>query len=277
MQNGRAKSKILQTLILVSSLFFLVPAQVKAQVVINEFNSGTTSDWVELYNISTQSANLSSYKLMDSGSNDKILSGEIAPGGFVSFNFSNWLNNDGDTVRLFKADVLVDSISYGGNSQVCLAGNGESIGRYPDGNSTIERFLTPTRDLSNNSATLNPCPTPTSTPTPTPTPAPTASPTPTPTTAPTKTPTPSPTKSPTPKPASTPEESATPQSLVLGLRGETASPLAMSKPETKKKFPLLSFILIFSGLVFLGGAGFLVFKIQKEGYNNGSGEIPKNS
>lgn len=249
-------------------LFFFVPASVHAQVVINEFSSGTTSDWVELYNTATEAADLASYKIMDSGTNDKVLSGNIPSGGFISFGFSNWLNNDGDTVRLFNNTDLVDSISYGGDGQVCLAGSGESIGRYPDANSTIERFLTPTRDSSNNSAILNPCPTPTPEPTPASTTAPTNTPTPTSTATPasTKTPTPIPIKTKTPTPTATSVESATPESLVLGLQGEEGSPSPVASPEAKNKIPLISFIFIFLGLGFIGGAGYLVYRNSK-GYN----------
>jgi len=265
------KNKLL--LFFLPLLFFIFPPIAKAQIVINEFSSGTTSDWIELYNISTQSANLSAYKLMDSGSNDKILSGEIASGGFVSFSFSNWLNNDGDSVRLFKEDFLVDLIGYGGNDQVCPAGSGESIGRYPDGNSTIERFSGPTRDSSNNSSTLNPCPTPT----PTPTPTSTATPTPTPTPTPTKTPTPTPTKTPTSKPSPREEpivESETPDnSQILGLREQLKTPEPEEEKTPKKKFPVFPVILIIVGAGLMGFAGYTLFKKMKsEGYNNQSEE-----
>jgi len=166
---------------------FAFPQKIFAQVVINEFSSGTTSDWVELYNTGSQSIDLSTYILTDSGTNTKNLQGTLNGGSFISFSFSNWLNNStADAVKLFNNSALIDSIYYGSENQVCFAESNNSIGRYPDGNNTIDRFLSPTRDLSNNSVTLYPCPTPTPTFLPTPSPTPTLTPSPTPTPTPTK-------------------------------------------------------------------------------------------
>lgn len=233
--------------------------KISAQVVINEFSSGTTSDWIELYNISTESANLASYKLTDNGVNEKPLTGIIAPGGFISFTFSNWLNNTTpDAVILFRDGVSVNSIYYGGDDQVCFAGSSDSIGRYPDGNNTVERFSIQTRDLSNNSTTLNPCPTPTPEPTstPTPTPIPTHTSTPNPTATPTKTPTPTPTKSPTPKPTTTSSPASTFEELVLGIQNNTVTPTPTPEEEIvgEKKFPVFPVILIVSGFLCIAGA-----------------------
>lgn len=251
-----------------ASVFFLgfvffisFPEIAKAQVLINEFSSGTTSDWIELYNISTESADLSSYKLMDSSTNDKPLSGSIPPGGFASFNFSNWLNNSTpDGVRLFNGSNLVDSIYYGDENQVCYALGTESIGRYPDGGNTIDRFSTPTRDASNNSATLNPCPAPT--------PVPTQTPSPTPVPTPVSTPTfiPAPVKTPTPKPSPVKTSSPTPFETpsVLGASDvnflKTADPSPAPLPEKKNNFPVIAGIFIFLGIAFMSLAGFAAFK-----------------
>lgn len=295
--------KFYSVLFLVVLFFLLTPHKVFAQVVINEFSSGTSSDWIELYNTSTEAINLSSYKLMDSTTNDKVLSGDISAGGFISFSFSNWLNNDGDTVRLFNGDDLIDSISYGGEGQVCTSGDGESIGRYPDGNNTIDRFLISTRDSSNNGATLKPCPTPTPEPTPTNEPnscngtcgsnancqsplvcyegycrnndcksvtdcnCSTVTPTPTPTVA--------PTSSPTSKPTSTPEEENEPNLIstaegdVLGLREnleekETPTP---EPEEGSHKFNFLSLVFMVLGFIFIAFAGFSLLKRMKKDYN----------
>lgn len=250
--------------------------EVKAQVLINEFSSGSTSDWVELYNISTESASLATYKLMDSGTNDKALSGDIAPGGFVSFSFSNWLNNSTpDSVRLFNNNILVDSINYGGDGQVCYAGSSESIGRYPDGNNTIDKFVGPTRDTSNNSAVLSPCPTPTTTSTPTSTLTPTTTPTPTPTATPTIAPTPTPTVLRTPVAtvkAVLKTPSPTSDSQVLAARKEleaTSSPTSSPtlKSDSGKKMPVGAIVAMGAGAAFIGVAAFPFIKGRLKGYN----------
>lgn len=252
-------------------LLFTFSKEIFAQVLINEFSSGSTSDWIELYNISTQSADLSSYKLMDSGSNSKNLSGNMAPGGFLSFSFSNWLNNGGDTVRLFNGDVLVDSIGYGGSGQVCVADDGDSIGRYPDGNNTIERFSAPTREASNNGAALDPCPTPTPDPTPSPSPTVTPTSTPTPTPTPTKTPTPVPVKTTGPTPRVLAQATDDNQNSIDKMRQSLATPtpktLVSAEETTKRKFPLLSLLFISTGLALIGWVGYNYLQNRQSQYN----------
>ena len=260
---------------------FLFPSSVNAQVVINEFSSGSTSDWIELFNISTQSANLSTYKLMDSGTNDKTLSGDIPSGGFVSFSFSNWLNNDGDSVRLFNGDSLVDSVSYGDSEQICSAGSSESIGRYPDGSDIVKLFSLPTMDFSNNNVILTSCPTPTQEPTQESTFAPTSTPTPTPTKTPTPTPKPTPTKTPTPKPSpssspdvlgdtSTDSSDLSVNDIRLGMITPTPTPLIES--EKIGKIPPYSFFIAGGGVIFLGLAVYSFFTNRKKSYNNSDGQ-----
>lgn len=179
------------------SLFFILSSPCFAQVVINEFSSASSSDWVELYNSGTDSVSLSSYRLRDSTSaNKKDLLGTIASGGFLSFDFANYLNKGGDTIKLFQMvggdETLMDGVSYGGSGQdVCVPEEGQFAGRFPNGAQDWVRFATSTRDLSNNEASINPCST--STPTLTPSPTPTPTPTITPSAAPTLTPTPTPT------------------------------------------------------------------------------------
>lgn len=159
----------------------LIPISIKAQVLINEFSSSTSSDWVEIYNIGTLTVNLSQYLLRDSTTtNKKILSGQLPQYGFAAFDFSNRLNKDKDVVKLVKlngeSEILVDSIPYGIEGEVCAVDNATgSIGRVTDGGNTIERFKVATESLSNSGSELDPCPTPTPivTNTHTPTPEPT--------------------------------------------------------------------------------------------------------
>ncbi len=197
---------------------------VQADVVINEFSSGSTSDWIEVYN-SGDTADLSFYKLRDSGTNVKDLDGEIGPGAFVSFSFSNWLNNTGDTVRLMRVsdggEEEVDHITYG-EGGICAPSASQTIGRQPDGSAAIVRFSSGSQNASNNSSTQEPCPTPS--PTPTLTPMPTLTPTNTPSSTPTHTPTKTPTPSKTPTTTKTPTPSLKKSPTPTGEQSEPPTP-----------------------------------------------------
>lgn len=114
-------------------------------------------------------------------------------------------------------------------------------------------------------------------PSPTPTATPTATPTPTPNPTPTKTPTPKPTAKPTPLVLSGETGPPPPSnSEVLGLRGglATTDPEAqVGSSETKKSFPILSWILILFGVSLISFTAFRLFLNMKEGnkgYTNNS-------
>ena len=264
------------------SLALFFPRISYAQIVLNEFGSGSTSDWVEVYNTGTASADLAVYRLRDSGSsNKKDLIGSIDAGQFTSFSFSNYLNGDGDSVRLYKiengGETLIEEIKYGDAGGVCEVSGSQSIGKSPDGGSNIVRFASNTRDASNNSASTSPCsspsPTPKSSPSPTPTPTPIAS--------------KSPTLTPTirPNPLSTSKISPSPSSKskitspspttedVLGNSSEsaqasasaTASPSAEPANSGSTKAKVLGVLLIIGGVVFSGIGGWLAYKkMQKD-------------
>ena len=235
-----------------------------AQVVINEFSPLSSPDWVEVYNNSTESANLSTYKLQDAAGNILTLSGTILPSGFAAFDWSNRLNNDGDTFSLYKNSDVVMTVTYGGQGNVCIPSSLGSIAWIPDGGNTYDRLLTSTKNLTNGISFTDPCPTPTpeptSTSTATPTSIPTSTPTPTPT--PTKTSTPTPTKNPTPKPTITPSSISTSEELVLGIQNATSTPEVSLQEETEtgKKFPVFPVILIVTGFLCIAGAVFFFIK-----------------
>ena len=235
-----------------------------AQVVINEFSPLSSPDWVEVYNNSTESANLSTYKLQDAAGNILTLSGTILPSGFAAFDWSNRLNNDGDTFSLYKNSDVVMTVTYGGQGNVCIPSSLGSIAWIPDGGNTYDRLLVNTKELSNGLSFTDPCPTPTpeptSTSTATPTSIPTSTPTPTPT--PTKTSTPTPTKNPTPKPTITPSSISTSEELVLGIQNATSTPEVSLQEETEtgKKFPVFPVILIVTGFLCIAGAVFFFIK-----------------
>lgn len=184
----------LQTsLFLAIALFFV--QKVHAQLLINEFSTGSSDDWVELFNNTDQPIDLLGYEVRDNTeSNSVSLSGILDPLGTMTLDFSNKLNNSGDTIRLVKKDTqsIIDSVSYGDDGGNPAPLEGQSVGRKPDAGSGFLLFTAHSKGSSNNDQEVYvpPTPTPTNTPTPTRTPTPSKTPTPTKSPTPTKTPTP---------------------------------------------------------------------------------------
>jgi hypothetical protein len=273
--------KIIFCLIFVVNYFFIF-SEVKAQVVINEFSSYESSgDWVELYAV--DDATISGWILRDTATSKMatipqgVSIGPSNTSRFYVVSVGDRLTRDGDVIKLLKQDdsTLVDQISYGTQGDVCTPGQGQSIGRYPDANATIDRFGSPTQGVSNNNATLNPCPTPT----PSPTPTVSLTPTPTPTPTPTKTPTPVPTPTRTPTPTKTPSPSPTnsPGLLVLGEGTIFPSPQISESDQNllenpKSKFPFLAIGFIILGMGLIGFSVVSIIKSAKKSYTIGSGK-----
>lgn len=170
---------------------------IAGDVVINEFFSNGSTDWVELYNVSDSVIDLSTYRIRDSTSSNKIdLSGTINPHGFSAFDWSNNLNNSGDIIKLVSKQedaVIFDQVAYGdqGNDVGAPAVN-QSAGRITDGSGSFAILSSLSKGSTNSiSSVVQSTPTldpPTNTPTKVPTPTKTLTPTRNPT--PTKTPTP---------------------------------------------------------------------------------------
>lgn len=138
-------------------------------ITINEFvsyPSSPGSEWVELYNGSNASVDISGWKIQNltfSGSTPDgtatttiPASITIPPHGFYVQNVTG-LNNKGDTISLYGTSTpaaLVDSVTYGvvaGSTSVITAPpQGESAGREPDGSNHWQIFSAPTPDASNN-------------------------------------------------------------------------------------------------------------------------------
>ena len=141
-------------------LILLIPRVAVAQVVINEFSSGTSADWVEIYNESTESADLSQYRLRDSASGKKDLSGTVLPASITSFFFSNRLNNAGDVVKLLRIvgeqEELLEEIAYGDAGGICAANKEQTIGRLPNDLNKIVLFAQATQDVANTGSVV-PC------------------------------------------------------------------------------------------------------------------------
>lgn len=269
--------KVLVFVFGVGVFYWLFINNVSAQVVINEIYSWESSgDWIELY--AFEDTDISDWVVRDLADTPikTISDGTIIGPGYSMYfiiDAGNRLNKDGDVVKLFKSGgmISVDEISYGNNGGVCAPQQGQSIGRYPDANTTIDRFSVPSKNASNNDSVLAPCPTPTSMPSNTPVPSatskPTFTPTPAPTNTPTPTPTPIPTKTPTPTKVSDDSEE---ESQILGAVDDEEINDDEEKLESEKKggkFPLASgaFILVGLGLISFPVVNYLRLK---KGYNH---------
>jgi hypothetical protein len=128
-------------------------------VVINEIlphsENPAVPQFIELYNHSTNSVDVSGCILTDDPSTNKFVipSGTvIGPAGFVSFNQSQFgftLNGAGETLYFIKPDGsrILDAVQFGAQA------NGVSYGRWPDGANDFYAFTTNTPG-TNNSAIL---------------------------------------------------------------------------------------------------------------------------
>lgn len=266
--------RLISAFFLLLILFFLSISPIYAGVVINEFSSSTTNDWVELFNTdqATNSADLSKYRLRDSSStNKKDLTGTLAPGAFISFSFGRDLNNSGDTVKLLKveggSETIIDQVSYGSAEGICAPESEfSSIGRSPDGVGSFVKFSQLSRDSSNNK-NIESCQTSTISPTPS--------------SEPTKSPTPIATFTELPKTIKTPapqidEEIPSPLVLSVSTQEEefpssesfSPSPTIFIKSDTEKKSSqFLPAVFIISGvLFFLFPLGHFLLGVKKR-YN----------
>lgn len=118
-------------------------------IFINEVNASGT-DWVELYNRSSQPFDLSGYVLIDNGSGNIPLvidSGTIIlPDSFIVFeNLPFGLSAEADGINLFnRNNQVIDAHTYT-NGQIV---SGKTIGRIPDGGVWTTN-LDPTKGYSN--------------------------------------------------------------------------------------------------------------------------------
>lgn len=150
---------ILSLLIILSYFVLQTTSPVYASsIVINEImpKSDEESEWVELYNPTTETISIENWIIKDdnsSTSDDIKLTGSLNASEIKTFERSKgWLNDGGDTVSLIDQNgTVIDSHTYG------TASTNKSIGRVPD-NSTWQDNLYPTKSLTNNQTT----PTPTS-------------------------------------------------------------------------------------------------------------------
>lgn len=272
-------------------LFFIFPNKTFANLYINEFSSGTSDgDWVEIYNSDSNSLSLSDYILRDSTSSNKIvLTGEIIGYGFAAFNWSNKLNNDGDTIRLLlKSDESsIDQVIYGKDGSIIAPKDTQTVGRIPDGSQSLLNLSISSKGSSNNSASSVPIDTPTPTITSTPTRTPSSTKIPTSKPIPTSKLMPTPTKIPTntfktegPSSRQTAlidediEISTAAPTSILGASTQSATPTSDEEKEknvkilgdSSSKMPII--FVIFG--IFLGACAILAFFIYKKKLNHES-------
>ena len=230
--------RICPILLLLVLMLFLLPSKVfAADILINEFipNPGTgNSEWVEFYNTTNSTIDLSDYFFdddtsfdSDSGSSAKIaLSGLLSPLQTCFWEMSSFLNNNGDSPTLFKmgSSTPLDTYTYSSSSAELLP----YYVRIPDGG---EWNLNQTPSKSSNKC-IDSAPTPTPTPVPTSTSTSSSQNSPTPTPTLTKTPTPKPSLIPTLKPPVSPTRTL--DTDVLGEASESATMGALNNPSASK-------------------------------------------
>lgn len=165
---------IISISVLIFSSFDTANAQDTNELIINEIYPSPADgekEWVELYNFSDSTIDLSQYQLKDGGVGAKNLSGFVVSGSYYLFEVSSgWLNNAGDILYLIEiaTNDIVDRVAYGNWDKEVLADaysfspddnapvplTGQSISRIPNGkDSNIDkddfRIITPTPGSEN--------------------------------------------------------------------------------------------------------------------------------
>ncbi len=273
-------------------LVFICPSIVAAQVVINEFSSNSSPDWVEVYNKSEDEIDLSNYTLSDSSAsgNTKNFSCILKPKGFYVVEWSNKLDNAGDIIYLKKDGSIVDCVSYGdGNGKLCDGAEsvnlpapevGQSGARKADGENNwliSEQTKGYSNIVSQKPEEVPTCVLPTPTPTQALTPTPTPTLTPKPTVTPTPTSNPKTTLTPTPRATPTPTLKAgrEQEELVLGGRSFlTPTPPAGEQSESgsPKTTTIAAVLIVLGGGLALFSA-YLFFKKYLADYNKADDKI----
>jgi hypothetical protein len=110
------------------------------------------SEWVELYNTTTNTVSLVGIKIVDGVGDIATVSGSISAGAWVVVEIDGQkLNNAGDLVSLQIGDTVIDSLAYGNwsGSIVSAPSQGRSIARTPDGSGQFVVTTVPTPGAAN--------------------------------------------------------------------------------------------------------------------------------
>jgi hypothetical protein len=149
----------LLTLLIFYSLKKVSAVDANPYIVINEFSFLSSPDWVEIYNQSNTTVNLNNWSLCDLTGNKVALTGEINGQSVKKIDFSNRLDNAGDTIKIVNGtdctSLPQDSLTYtyvstskkftitNSNLVNQILSAGESAGRLPDGNNVWSVFSSP--------------------------------------------------------------------------------------------------------------------------------------
>lgn len=163
-------SNIIKTLFIIGLLNLIFTRYANATVFINEFSSNSDPEWVELYNDSSSTVELSGWTIADEAQTPKQLNGNIPGFGYYVFeNQTGWLNNTGgDRIILFNGTSVEDQVEYGkSESVVGTPSSTKSAGRVPNASNSWQNNIDPSKG-SQNSTEETPAPTASATPSPSP-------------------------------------------------------------------------------------------------------------
>ena len=134
---------------------------------LTEFMPYSSIEWVEIYNSNSYPVKLSGWKLTDNSSNTKSLPDlTLSANGYATYDFSNLLNNDGDTIILINNSGQTVSQRIYENNKYSLDYSWSLINNSWCQASITKGYVNVTSCHTTPTAT----PTPTTTITPTPTP-----------------------------------------------------------------------------------------------------------
>lgn len=127
-------------------VFFVFAPRCFAQsIVINEFSSASSPEWVEIYNSGNTEVDLTGWQIWDEKNNGINLEGCIKAKSFRSFKNSKWLNNPGDEIKLINnKGEEIDKIVYG-NEEIPAPDSTSSASRNPDGSENWKICISPNR------------------------------------------------------------------------------------------------------------------------------------
>src|SRR3990170_3990793 len=108
-------TSLLYSIEMATIILFAFPYAVNAQVIINEFSSSDSGDWIELYNTSSNEADLTPWLIKDTAASPvyEFSGNRLASGSSCYQSVSNRLNNSGDRIQLFNGITEVDCVAYG--------------------------------------------------------------------------------------------------------------------------------------------------------------------
>lgn len=163
----------MKILLYVCLFFFCCTTPAFAQVKLNEVMVAPSSgsEWIELINIGTASAELSGWQVWDELTTPSLLytfptGTYLAPATLLIFEVNNKLNNAGDAISLLNAqNQLQERFTYSSSSSQV------SWGKYPDGTGEWHMLQTSSRgtaNVENPVSALIPTPSPQVSPGPTP-------------------------------------------------------------------------------------------------------------